>query len=324
MSKVMKTPILSVVDLKTTFLTNDGPVEAVHNVSFDIFESEVLGFVGESGAGKSQVFMSIMGILASNGKASGNVLFKDQEILNLPLEKLNKIRGNHLSMIFQDPMTSLNPYLTISKQMSEVLVYHKGLSWKDAEKKSLEMLDCVKIPEAKMRLKAYPHELSGGMRQRVMIAMSLLCEPDILIADEPTTALDVTVQAQILDLMLELKKDFKTAIIMITHDLGVVAQICDRVHVMYGGRIVEKGDINDIFYTPFHPYTKGLLNSTPRMDQNVQESLIAIPGNPPSLGQLSRGCSFQDRCDFCMPKCLEERPDLKITSSGGLAACHLI
>ncbi len=324
MSENMKTPILSVVDLKTTFLTNDGPVEAVHNVSFDIFESEVLGFVGESGAGKSQVFMSIMGILASNGRASGSALFKGEEILNLPLEKLNKIRGHHLSMIFQDPMTSLNPYLTISKQMSEVLVYHKGLSWSDAEKKSLEMLDCVKIPEAKMRLKSYPHELSGGMRQRVMIAMSLLCEPDILIADEPTTALDVTVQAQILDLMLELKKDFKTAIIMITHDLGVVAQICDRVHVMYGGRIVEKGDVNDIFYNPFHPYTQGLLNSTPRMDQNVQESLVAIPGNPPSLGQLSKGCSFQDRCDFCMPKCLEERPDLKITTSGGLAACHLI
>jgi oligopeptide transport system ATP-binding protein len=316
--------ILSVTDLKCTFKTNDGLVDAVHGVSFDVFEGEVLGFVGESGAGKSQVFMSIMGILASNGKSSGSVKFKGQEILNLPLQEFNKIRGRYLSMIFQDPMTSLNPYLTLSKQMSEVLVYHKGLSWSDAEKKSLEMLDCVKIPEAKMRLKMYPHELSGGMRQRVMIAMSLLCEPDILIADEPTTALDVTVQAQILDLMLELKKDFGTAIIMITHDLGVVAQICDRVHVMYGGRIIEKGDVNQIFYHPFHPYTKGLLNSTPRMDENVQDALIAIPGNPPSLGQMSKGCSFQDRCDFCMPKCLDLRPELVSTNEGGFAACHLV
>lgn len=319
----MEKSILSVTDLKATFNTADGLVDAVHGVSFEVFKGEVLGFVGESGAGKSQVFMSIMGILASNGKASGSVLFNDQEILGLPLEKLNSIRGDKLSMIFQDPMTSLNPYLTISKQMSEVLVQHQGLSWNDAHIKSLEMLDCVKIPEAKMRSKMYPHELSGGMRQRIMIAMALLCKPDILIADEPTTALDVTVQAQILDLMLDLRKDFGTSIIMITHDLGVVAQVCDRVHVMYGGRILEKGDVNQIFYNPIHPYTKGLLNSTPRIDEKTNESLVAIPGHPPTLGQFSKGCAFQDRCDFCMPKCLEVRPLLKPTYSGGSVACHL-
>lgn len=316
-------PILKVKNLTTNFFTKDGSVEAVNDVSFDVFPGEVLGIVGESGAGKSQVFMSIMGLLAQNGKASGSVLYKDQEILNLPVEKLNRIRGDKISMIFQDPMTSLNPYLTVAKQMSEVLVQHAGMSWADAEKKSLETLDLVKIPEAKTRLHAYPHELSGGMRQRVMIAMALLCRPDILIADEPTTALDVTVQAQILELMTDLKKEIQTSIIIITHDLGVIAEIAERVHVMYAGRIVEKGSVEQIFYHPNHPYTKGLLLSTPRLDEDLSEALTAIPGHPPALNALPKGCSFQDRCDFTTPKCLSDRPELKPTNQGGFSACHL-
>lgn len=315
--------ILEVRDLVTRFATPDGEVSAVNNISFEIKPGECLGIVGESGSGKTQVFMSIMGLLAKNGKTSGSVKFKGQEILGLPSDKLNTIRGVTMSMIFQDPMTSLNPYLRISRQMTEVLIEHKGMSMAQAEKRSIELLDLVGIPEAKKRFRMYPHEFSGGMRQRVMIAMALLCEPDLLIADEPTTALDVTVQAQILALMAKLKDELNTAIVMITHDLGVVAGLCDRVVVMYGGRVAESGYVRQIFYKPQHPYSLGLLNSMPRVDEKGFEKLNAIPGQPPNLQRLPKGCAFQDRCPHKLDRCVDELPLLRDIGEDRRKACHL-
>ncbi|RMF14201.1 MAG: ATP-binding cassette domain-containing protein, partial [Gammaproteobacteria bacterium] len=251
----MTEPLLKVENLNTRFATPEGEVSAVNDLSFELYPGESLGIVGESGSGKTQVFMSIMGLLAENGRATGKVWFGGENILGLPADKLNRFRGSRMSMIFQDPMTSLNPFLRVSRQLTEVLVEHQGMSEADARAKSLDMLRKVGIPEAEKRFDMYPHEFSGGMRQRVMIAMALLCQPELLIADEPTTALDVTIQAQILKLMRNLKDEFNTSIVMITHDLGVVAGLCDRVLVMYGGRIVESGRVDDIFANPLHPYT---------------------------------------------------------------------
>ena len=317
--------ILDVKGLDTRFATTDGEVHAVNDVSFAIGEGESVGVVGESGSGKTQIFLSIMGLLAKNGRATGSVRYRGKEILGLPARELNKIRGVTMSMIFQDPMTSLNPFLRISRQMTEVLVEHKGLSETEARKRSIALLDRVGIPSAKDRFDLYPHEFSGGMRQRVMIAMALLCEPDLLIADEPTTALDVTIQAQILELMADLKRDFGTAIIMITHDLGVVAGLCDRVMVMYAGRVAERGSVRDIFYRPQHPYSLGLLNSMPRIDEHGVSELAAIPGQPPNLQNLPRGCNYQQRCPFVFERCRQEEPALR--AIGGDAArakaCHL-
>ena len=241
----------------------------------------------------------------------------------MPQNKLNKIRGDKISMIFQDPMTSLNPFLRISKQMTEVLMLHKNMGYNEAKNQSIKMLDMVKIPDAKNRIDMYPHEFSGGMRQRVMIAMSLLCKPDLLIADEPTTALDVTVQAQIVSLLRELKKDLGTAIIIITHDLGVVAGICDNVMVMYAGRTMEYGPVNHIFYHPKHPYTQGLLRSIPRLNNETYNDLPTIPGNPPSLLHLPKGCPFQERCEYAMEKCLSKPPPLVSFDKNLKNACYL-
>ena len=315
--------VLSVENLVTRFDVPDGEVCAVNDVNFEVGEGETVGIVGESGSGKSQVFMSVMGLLASNGKATGRVRYRGQDILGMPPQRLNRIRGDKMSMIFQDPMTSLNPYLRISRQLTEVLMQHKGMGEAEATKRSVEMLDLVRIPEARRRIAMYPHEFSGGMRQRVMIAMALLCQPDLLIADEPTTALDVTVQAQILDLMRDLKRELNTAIIMITHDLGVIAGLSDRVMVMYAGNIVETGTVRDIFYSPQHPYTEGLLKSMPRLDEDKHDKLTSIPGQPPNLQHLPAGCNYRPRCPYATDRCETEEPKLRAAGEGRSKACHL-
>jgi oligopeptide transport system ATP-binding protein len=294
--------ILEVKDLSVNFTTIDGIVKAVNQVSFAVQKGEVLGIVGESGSGKSQTVLAIMGLLANNAKVHGSVEFLGQQLLGMSYGALNKIRGNKLSIIFQDPMTSLNPYLTIKSQMVEVLTLHKGLTNKESLNEVIRMLDFVRIPEARNRVNLYPHEFSGGMLQRVMIAMALLCRPELLIADEPTTALDVTVQAQILQILAELKQEFNMSIIMITHDMGVVASICNRVNVMYAGSIMETGNVNDVFYEARHPYTGLLLKSIPSIDSKV-ERLTTIAGEPPNLMDLPIGCAFQSRCPRVHEEC---------------------
>ena len=316
-------PVLAVQNLTTRFKTPEGEVSAVSDVNFTIRPGETIGVVGESGSGKSQIFMSIMGLLAANGRATGSVKYRGQEILGLPPAQLNRIRGSKIAMIFQDPMTSLNPYLKVSTQMTEVLQIHQGKSEAEARRRAVEMLDMVRIPEAKRRLDMYPHEFSGGMRQRVMIAMALLCQPDLLIADEPTTALDVTVQAQILELMRELKREFNTAIVLITHDLGVIAGLADRVMVLYGGRVMEQGPVIDIFRDPQHPYTRGLLRSMPRVDGEEHGELWAIPGQPPNLQYLPPGCPFQERCTYVHDRCRVEVPLLRGIAPERAKSCHL-
>jgi len=317
------TPVLAVKDLSVRFSTPEGSVEAVSGVSFDINLGECVGVVGESGSGKSQTFMTVMGLLATNGKATGSAKFKGEELVGMKVDKLNKIRGSKMTMIFQDPMTSLTPHLKISRQLTEVLVLHKGMSERNARAKALQMLDRVKIPDAKQRLDQYPHEFSGGMRQRVMIAMALICEPELLIADEPSTALDVTVQAQILELMQELRAQGNMSIVMITHDLGVVAGLCNRVMVMYAGEFCETGAVDQIFHDPQHPYTRGLVGSIPRLDRPGEERLTAIRGQPPNLQHLPQGCTFQERCDFAFDRCIAERPKLLTFAEGRAKTCHL-
>ncbi len=314
--------LLAVENLEVRFDTADGEVCAVNDVSFSVEPGETLGIVGESGSGKSQVFFAVMGLLAANGRARGKVRFRDTDLLGMPVSQLNTIRGAHLSMIFQDPMTSLNPYLRVSKQMTEVLVQHQHKSEQDARRIAIELLERVQIPEAARRFDQYPHEFSGGMRQRVMIAMALLCQPDLLIADEPTTALDVTVQAQILDLLAQLRDTLNTAIILISHDFGVVAGLCERVAVMYAGRIVETAPVREIFYRPQHPYTRGLLQSLPRLDADDHQELPTIPGQPPNLQSLGEGCAFSERCPLVQPHCLTDRPLLRQIAEDHSKACH--
>ena len=311
--------LLDVKDLRVTFATPDGTVTAVNDLNFSLRAGETLGIVGESGSGKSQTAFALMGLLASNGRVEGSARFNGREILNLPEKQLNALRAEQVAMIFQDPMTSLNPYLRVGDQLMEVLQLHKGMSKAQAFEESVRMLDAVKMPEARKRMKMYPHEFSGGMRQRVMIAMALLCRPRLLIADEPTTALDVTVQAQIMTLLNDLKREFNTAIIMITHDLGVVAGICNKVLVMYAGRTMEYGSARDVFYHPTHPYSLGLLNAVPRLDTEG-ESLLTIPGNPPNLLRLPKGCPFQPRCPYAMEICAAP-PPLEAFGDGRLRAC---
>jgi len=302
--------LLEVRDLTVKFDTPDGTVTAVDNISFNLEKGETLGVVGESGSGKSQMVFGITGLLASNGKATGSAKLDGKEILNLPDAQMNRIRMEKIAMIFQDPMTSLNPYLRVSDQMAEVLMHHRGMSKKAAVAESARMLDAVRIPEAKSRVTMYPHEFSGGMRQRVMIAMSLLCQPDILIADEPTTALDVTVQAQIMKLLDDLQQDFGMAIILITHDLGVVAGSCVETLVMYGGQVMEQGTTVGLFDRPTHPYTMGLLKAVPRLDKET-DMLETIPGNPPNMMDMPAGCPFVPRCEFADERCWTDRPVLQ-------------
>lgn len=304
--------LLKVRDLRVIFHTEDGDVTAVNNLNFDLLQGQTLGIVGESGSGKSQTAFAIMGLLAKNGRSQGSVLFDGKEILGLPEKQLNQIRARQIAMIFQDPMTSLNPYLRVSDQLTEVLRRHKGTSKDGALAESVRMLDAVKIPEAKKRI---------NMRQRVMVAMALLCRPKLLIADEPTTALDVTVQAQIMALLGELKRDFNTTIIIITHDLGVVAGICDHVLVMYAGRTMEYGGVNDVFYRPSHPYSIGLLSAVPRLDDEAEE-LVTIAGNPPNLQRLPPGCPFQQRCNHVAAVCRQSAPPLQSLGNGCQRACH--
>jgi oligopeptide transport system ATP-binding protein len=314
--------LLRVSNLEVSFDTPDGVVKAVNGMSFEVAEGETLAIVGESGSGKSQMVLSFMGLLAENGHASGEAFFRDKDLLKMSPRELNKIRGRHIAMIFQDPMTSLNPYLTIEKQMSEVVMHHQGLGREEAREHAVEMLRAVRIPDPEERIRQYPHEYSGGMRQRVMIAIGLLCEPDLLIADEPSTALDVTVQAQITELVRELRTHTRMSLILITHDLSAVAEVADRIVVMYAGEAVETGTVDDIFYDPQHPYTRGLLASVPRLDRALDDDLQAIPGNPPNLLGLPKGCRFRDRCSEAMEQC-RERPPLWVSKGGRSSRCFL-
>ena len=315
---------LEVNNLNVEFDTADGKVRAVNNVNFSLEEGKTLAIVGESGSGKSQTVFAMMGLLAHNGTSVGSVKFDGNEILNLTGPELNLIRAEKMAMIFQDPMTSLNPYMRVSEQMAEVLTHHRGLSKSDAVKESVAMLDAVQIPEAKSRIRMYPHEFSGGMRQRVMIAMSLLCQPKLLIADEPTTALDVTVQAQIMKLLSDIQKEFGTAIILITHDLGVVAGNSDDTLVMYGGQVMEIGTTEQVYANPTHPYTQGLMSAVPRLDHDGTE-LTTIPGNPPNMMLLPEGCPFCPRCKFAKSECKTKVPELIFTGTSGIhyRACNV-
>ena len=314
------TQVLKVEDMSVTFDLHQSEVQAVREMNFSLSEGETLAVVGESGSGKSQAFLAIMGLLAKNGRADGRAMMGDIDLIGMDPKRLDTHRGKDIAMIFQDPMTSLNPTLKVRTQLAEVLVKHRGYDKQKAAIAAIEMLERVGIPEPVKRANAYPHELSGGMRQRVMIAMALLCQPKILIADEPTTALDVTVQAQMLDLFKTLTEDFGTSLVLITHDLGVVAGVADRMMVMYGGRAVEKGTVDDLFYDPRHPYTLGLLHSTPHIAHRTAR-LDPIQGLPPSLEHLPRGCAFNPRCAFAFDRCLAERPPLTDTGNGREKAC---
>ena len=319
----MSETILSVKNLHTSFRTDNGEVMAVNGVSFNLEKGKILGIVGESGSGKSVTAYSIMQILEKNGRITeGEVLYKGQDITKYTEKQMRDFRGKCCSIIFQDPMTSLNPVFTVGNQLREAIELHTNRKGKEAEARAVEMLTLVGVNEPEKRVKQYPYELSGGMRQRVMIAMALACEPDILIADEPTTALDVTIQAQILELMQELQKKLGMAIIMVTHDLGVIADMCDEIIVMYGGRVCERGTAEDIFYRPRHEYTKGLLRSIPNVDR-IGEKLIPIPGTPINLLNMPKGCAFCPRCENAMKICIEQVPPEMQMLDGHYAACWL-
>ncbi len=316
--------LLEVKNLETSFKTNVGEVHAVRGVSFYLNQGEALGIVGESGCGKSVTMMSIMRLIDSNGRiVNGDIIFDGKDISKVKDSEMNSIRGNDIGMIFQDPMTSLNPVYTIGDQLMEPLLKHKGMSKEEARKEAIEMLGLVGIPSPEKRMKQYPHEFSGGMRQRAMIAMSLICKPKLIIADEPTTALDVTIQAQILDLMKDLKNKLNTSIILITHDLGVVADLCSRINVMYGGIVVETGTTEDIFYRGKHPYTWGLLGSVPNPKETTKEKLKPIEGQPPDLLKPPVGCPFAARCDYAMKICIEKQPPQFEVGENHKCACWL-
>jgi oligopeptide transport system ATP-binding protein len=322
---VMSQPLLSVENLQVEFRTDDGVVRAVDDVSFAISAGETLGLAGESGSGKSVTNLALMGLIPQPpGRITGGrALFRGDDLLAMPEDRLRKIRGRHIAMIFQDPMTSLNPLLTVAEQLTEMTRLHLGHSPKQALDHAVAMLERVGIPAAGRRVNEYPHQFSGGMRQRVMIAMALSCNPELIIADEPTTALDVTIQAQILELMAELQREHGTAIVLITHDLGVMANLCRRAAVMYAGRIVEEGPIDEVFAAPRHPYTLGLLRSRPRIDADRSERLVPIPGQPPDLTRVPPGCAFHPRCPFVLGRCSVVRPELRESGGGGRFACHV-
>jgi oligopeptide/dipeptide ABC transporter ATP-binding protein len=320
----MSDKLVEIRNLRTHFHTEDGVVPAVDGVNFYIKRGETLGVVGESGCGKSVTSLSIMRLIPNPpGKiVEGEILFEGEDLVKKSEAEMRKIRGNDISMIFQEPMTSLNPVYTIGDQIAEAIQLHQGLNYKEAVDKAIEMLRLVGIPLPERRVKEYPHQLSGGMRQRVMIAMALSCNPKLLIADEPTTALDVTIQAQILELMKKLKKELGMAIMLITHDLGVVAEMCERVIVMYGGKVVEEADVVSLFKNPLHPYTEGLLKSIPRMDEDV-EKLHVIEGVVPNPLHLPQGCRFHPRCPYAVEKCTQSQPELEQVAPGRYVACFL-
>jgi oligopeptide/dipeptide ABC transporter ATP-binding protein len=317
-----KERLLKVKDLKTTFYSKDNKIEAVRGVNIEINSGEILGIVGESGSGKSVLMKSVIGILPKNAKIdSGEVYFEEKNILNLSNKEMRKIKGKEIAMIFQDPMTALNPLKKIGDHIIEVLVRHRGVNKKEAKKMAIDVLKDVGIPMAEKRIDQYPHEFSGGMRQRVLIAMALACDPKLLIADEPTTALDVTIQAQILELLKELKDKNNMSIILITHDLGVVASLCNRIAVMYGGLIMEEGTTEEIFYSSKHPYTKALLNSIPKVNGDEKVRLEPIKGSAPSLLNPPKGCPFAERCAFAKPECSNGIPKYKRFSETHKSMC---
>ncbi len=319
-------PLLSLRDLTVRFRLPEGTGVAVDGVSLDLAPGEILGIVGESGSGKSQILYAVMGLLASNGTAGGQALFQGRDLLALAPRDLDRVRGSEVSMIFQDPMTSLNPYIRVGDQLAEGLSVHSGISKSEARAEAVRMLNRVRIPDAANRARRYPHEFSGGMRQRVMIAMALLARPKLLLADEPTTALDVTIQAQVLDLMADLARETGTAIILVTHDLGVVARLCDRVAVLYGGRVMEEAPAEQLFDAPAHPYTRGLLAAMPRLETALTPRLGTIPGTPRSGGGDIQGCPFVARCEVSLPRCSTTRPalhELRSLGPGRRSACHL-
>jgi oligopeptide transport system ATP-binding protein len=315
-----KETLLELKDYSITFRTPDGEVAAVSKMNLTIGRGERVAIVGESGSGKSQTFLGLMGLLAKNGKTSGQALLEGRDLLALKPRQLDQVRGKDMAMVFQDPMTALNPSLRISRQLTEQLEIHRGMTARAASAAALDMLKRVGIPDPARRYTLYPHELSGGMRQRIVIAMALLTKPKLLIADEPTTALDVTIQAQILDLFNELTAEMNTALVMITHDLGVVAGLADRVAVMYAGRIVEEAPVDELFENPAHPYTAALHASIPRPDQDVDD-LAVIPGRPPNLQHLPKGCNFSPRCSLVQDDCIDRPPMLDAVGAGHCAAC---
>lgn len=313
--------LLQVRNLTVRFQTPDGVVQAATDINFDLEAGELLGIVGESGCGKSQLLNAILGLLAANGTAAGSIRYHGMELIGAPENAWRRIRGCNIGMVFQDPMTALNPYLTVGQQLTEGLRHHLGMGRRSAKNRAIDMLSAVHLAEPERRLAQYPHELSGGMRQRVTIAMALICEPDLLLADEPTTALDVTIQAQVLSLLRELRERFNTAMILVTHDLGVISEVADRVAVMYAGRIVETGTLDEIYYQAAHPYARALQNATLRLDRTRSGRLATIPGSPPNLSQVTKGCAFAPRCSYRMDQCDREQPVLMPVSSGHLKAC---
>ena len=313
--------LLEVRDLGVSFETPDGTVHAVNGVDLAVEAGGALAVVGESGSGKSQIMHAVMGLLAPNGTAVGSVEFEGVQLLGLDEAAFNRIRASRIGMVFQDPMTSLNPYMRIADQMTEVLTLHRGMGRREALGEAVRLLDAMEVPDAKARIGMYPHEFSGGMRQRVLIAMALLGRPRLLIADEPTTALDVTVQAQIMRLLAEVRAELDTAVILVTHDVGVVAGSCDEMVVLYGGRVMESGPVDRMFAAPRHPYTRGLLEAVPRLDRD-DESLSAIPGDPPSMSRLPAGCPFAARCPRVIERCRRELPALVSGAPGCRVACH--
>ncbi len=322
-NNMTESSLLNIKKLSVTFATEQGAVEAVKEITLAIEKGETLAVVGESGAGKSQLFHVIMGLQAKNAEVAGSAKFLGKELLNKPDKYLNTMRGSDISLIFQDPMTALNPYLKIGKQLTEVLQIHKNLSYKQAKTKTIKALSKVKIPQAEKRFNQYPHQLSGGMRQRVMIAMSLLGNPKLIIADEPTTALDVTVQTEIISLLRTQHESHQTSIVLITHDIPLVAGLCDRIVIMYAGRIVETGSVTEIHQHPRHPYTRALLEATPReigTDQN-NSRLISIAGQPPQPGEIINGCAFSPRCSLADEYCKSEVPEMLAVSSSQSVAC---
>ena len=316
--------LLKVDNLKTNFYSKDKKIEAVRGVSFYVNQGDILGIVGESGSGKSVLMKSVMNILPENAKIEeGKICFNNIDILNLSKKEMQNIKGKEIAMIFQDPMTALNPLKKVGDHLTEVLMRHKGINKKEAKVLALDILKQVGIPMPEKRINQYPHEFSGGMRQRVLIAMALACNPRLLIADEPTTALDVTIQAQILQLLKNLKESNDMSVILITHDLGIVASLCNRVVVMYGGLIMEEGLVDEIFYEAKHPYTKALLNSIPKLEENEKSRLKPIKGSAPSLLNPPKGCPFADRCEFAFKKCFQEMPKYKDFSETHRAMCFL-